>query len=313
MSSANELQNTFPHNLELENPCIAKINILRELDSVIDFARGGLQLNIIMELGKHDDGCNVKDIAQILNERPKAVLDAMRKLVIKGLVVKNENGGYDIYKLSEKGLEFYRRLIKIVDSSEQGRGRIDKTRVKAMVLDIASDIAKYHHIADAIIIIATSRKQETSIRTIAEGLKLSIDRTKTYLDMYSENKNLPRLFKKIEKKKSKFIEIMNMLLNKIGIKILNNHTYRLTKEGLTIFYKHPYYTKYRNDLLTQIASTIFGTLHPRVVIKRATLIVMIATALALFTSILIPVSTPFALGTCIIISTTILTIASITV
>ncbi|MEM1541809.1 MAG: hypothetical protein QW101_06555 [Ignisphaera sp.] len=319
MSLDNELHYTIQQTIDIEDLLNTRINMLRELDAVIDFARGGLQLNIIMELGRNDDGYTVKDIARILNERPKAVLDAMRKLVVKGLVVKDDKNGYDLYRLSEKGMEFYGRLAKMLGFIEYYKGeRVSKAQIKAMVLDIASDLVKYHHIADVVITIATSKNQEASIRTIAEGMKLSVDRAKTYLEMYSESRSPLRLFKKVEKKRSKvietFVEIMNPLLNKIGIKILNNnHTYRLTKEGLMVFYRHPYYVKFKNNLLTQIGSTIFGTLHPRVVIKRATLMVMIVTALALLLSLALPSITPFVLGACIIISTTILTIASITV
>ncbi|MEM0490114.1 MAG: hypothetical protein QXH73_02730 [Ignisphaera sp.] len=319
MSLDDELYYTIQQTVDIENTLNTRINILRELDAIIDFARGGLQLNIVMELGRNDDGYTVKDIARILNERPKAVLDAMRKLVVKGLVVKDDKNGYDLYRLSEKGMEFYGRLAKMLGLTEYYRGeRVSKAQIKAMVLDIASDLVKYHHIADAVITIATSKNQEASLRTIAEGMKLSVDRAKTYLEMYSENRCPLRLFKKVEKKRSKFIEtlmkILNPLLNKIGIKILNNnHMYRLTKEGLMIFYRHPYYVKFKNNLLTQIGSTLFGTLHPRVVIKRATLMVMIVTALALLLSLALPSITPFVLGICIIISTTILTIASITV
>ncbi|RLG77014.1 MAG: hypothetical protein DRO12_03345, partial [Thermoprotei archaeon] len=56
-----------------------KLNILRALDSEIDFGRGFLQLELVLKLAEADGGLTPKELALALNQRYKAVIDALRK------------------------------------------------------------------------------------------------------------------------------------------------------------------------------------------------------------------------------------------
>lgn len=260
---------------------ISRISVLRELDSIIDFARGALQLRIVFELAKRDGGASARDIATALNERHKAVLDAFRKLVAKGLVIKEANGGMDIYRLSESGEEFYEKLARVMGLARISSQRLTRAERRVMVSDISTNTIKYHHLADAIIAIATSRGGELSIEDVASAMKLGIDRARTYIDMYVSKSSGVRLFKKIEKE-SRARRLLAKILGVFGFKIRAVKTlYRITEEGLSIFYRHPYYLKYRRSIAAKIIQRLFGCVHPRIAFKKLVKMVLIVVPIVL--------------------------------
>lgn len=257
----------------------SRLQVLRELDSVIDFARGFLQLRIVLCLGLRGSMTS-RDIAAVLGERQKSVVDAIRKLVSKGLIIKESDGGLDLYRLSDTGLDFYRRLQSVV--GDGWRHRVTKEERREMIVDIAAALTKYTHLMDALIAVATSRDGELSLADIADAMKLGIDRAKTYIEMFSDKRSGIRMFKRVERS-STMLETLAKILKPFGINIKTTVTlYRITEEGLTIFYKQPYYLKYKKSLAGRIVTKIFGSAHPRIVLKRmamAMLVASLATAL----------------------------------
>jgi len=94
---------------------LSKVDVLRELDSLIDFARGSLQLKIILALARSSDGLTARDISDSIGLRYKAVQDSIRKLISKGLVVKESDGVTDVYKLSSEGLGYVTKLVEALN------------------------------------------------------------------------------------------------------------------------------------------------------------------------------------------------------
>jgi len=271
----------------------SRLQMLRELDSVIDFARGYLQLRIVLCLGSRNS-LSTRDIASLLSERQKSVVDAIRKLVAKGLVARESDGGVDLYKLSDSGLEFYRRLQSIVGDGY--RYRVSREERREMVLDIASEMTRYTHLADAIIAIATSKNGELTLADIADAMKLGVDRARTYIEMFSERRGGVRVFKRVEKT-SKLLAALAKILKPLKINIKTTTiSYRITDEGLAIFYRQPYYLKYKKSLASKIATKVFGSAHPRIVLKKMTLMMLAA---SLVTSLAaLATATPVAIALC---------------
>jgi DNA-binding MarR family transcriptional regulator len=261
-----------------------RLQMLRELDSAIDFARGFLQLRIVLALGSRGP-MTARDISASLGERYKAVLDAVRKLITKNLIAKEPDGGIDTYKLSDAGVEFYRKLVEILGVREHYR--VPKEERRMLLSDVAMSITKYTHLADAILALGTSRSNALTLSDIADAMKLSPERAKTYIEMFSDRRSGVKLFKKVEKE-LKMLKLIAALLKPFGIKMRTAvEMYRLTEEGLTVFYKQPYYLKYKKSLAAKIVTKVFGTAHPRLVLKRMTLVTLIAalisSAIALIT------------------------------
>jgi DNA-binding MarR family transcriptional regulator len=261
-----------------------RLQMLRELDSAIDFARGFLQLRIVLALGSRGP-MTARDISTSLGERYKAVLDAVRKLITKNLIAKEPDGGIDTYKLSDAGVEFYRKLVEILGVREHYR--VPKEERRMLLSDVAMSITKYTHLADAILALGTSRSNALTLSDIADAMKLSPERAKTYIEMFSDRRSGVKLFKKVEKE-LKMLKLIAALLKPFGIKMRTAvEMYRLTEEGLTVFYKQPYYLKYKKSLAAKIVTKVFGAAHPRLVLKRMTLVTLIAalisSAIALIT------------------------------
>jgi DNA-binding MarR family transcriptional regulator len=270
--------------VDFQSEQFLRLQMLRELDSAIDFARGFLQLRIVLALGSRGP-MTARDISTSLGERYKAVLDAVRKLITKNLIAKEPDGGIDTYKLSDAGVEFYRKLVEILGVREHYR--VPKEERRMLLSDVAMSITKYTHLADAILALGTSRSNALTLSDIADAMKLSPERAKTYIEMFSDRRSGVKLFKKVEKE-LKMLKLIAALLKPFGIKMRTAvEMYRLTEEGLTVFYKQPYYLKYKKSLAAKIVTKVFGTAHPRLVLKRMTLVTLIAalisSAIALIT------------------------------
>jgi predicted transcriptional regulator len=298
MDNLNNVVQGSPELANLDN----RLHVLRELDSVIDFARGLLQLRIVLCLGLKGS-LATRDIALILGERYKSVADAIRKLVVKGIVVKESDGGLDLYRLSDTGLEFYRKLQSVLGD---GGRRILRSERRELIHDIASEMTRYVHLMDALIAVATSRNGELSLADIADAMKLSIDRARTYIEMFSDKRSGVKLFKKVEKE-SRILKTLSRVLKIFGINMKYTLiAYSVTEEGLSVFYRQPYYLKYKKSLACKIVTKLFGSAHPRLVLKRMSLILLLVTVVIALIAIAIPTSTTAALLTSFAIASSLL-------
>lgn len=265
---------------------LLKLQLLRELDSTVDFARGYIQLKVLMLLSS-EKPLNAKDIGLAVNEKKKTVIDALRKLVSKGLVVKEKEGGEGLYRLSELGKEYFNKLSSLLgESHESSHNNCNHYDPPATtILDIAANIVKYVHLMDALIAVATSRRRELSLIDVADAMKLSPDRAQSYIEMYAEKNSNAKLFTRIERK-SKALELLARVLKKLGFTVRTTvSAYRITDDGLTVFYKLPYYIKYKKGLIARAVAKLFGSTHPRLVLKRAMLYFSVVTIIAGFLTI----------------------------
>lgn len=85
-----------------------RISLFKELDSMIDFSKSSYQLDIVVFMGCIGKPVSIDAIISVLGVDRKQILDAVRKLRLKGMVdVKN-----GFYILTETGKRFYDVLIK---------------------------------------------------------------------------------------------------------------------------------------------------------------------------------------------------------
>lgn len=275
------------------------IDVLRRLDQEIDFARGSLQLSIVLELGRSNEGLTARELSKRLNERSKAVADALRKMMLKDLVTKVRNGGsYEVYTLSERGRRFYEDLHKVVIGGSGSRYTDGIRGYSVSPHEFSVELMKKDYIVDAVIAIATSRKGALLLKDIAEAMGLSPQRAQAYLEMYSSRDSPIKLFKKIDAELVKLeqgrriIPIPRLPILKIW-KGPEGHLYRLTEDGLSTFHRLTFYIRYRNSRTARVLQKIFGSLHPRLVAKKLfrtlTAIDVSVTALSLTISASLPI------------------------
>ncbi len=251
------------------NDLIEAARVLRKVDSVVDMARGWTQLRILLVVG-HKGRATVDDLVRVLGERRKTILDSLRKMRVKGLVA-DVNG---VLRLSDKGKEVYNLLSSILRSSIVKGRRIEDAQTAAIVYDIPRNLTKAFYLYDAIIAIGSSPKNELPLETLAYIVKLSPSIIDDYLKPFANGENA--LFRRVIKEKS----LLFFKRRKIF--------YRLTKEGLKVFYRLPAYLKYKNNKAAKLFRMITRTGHPRVVIKRMALIISIGSVIVMILNILLP-------------------------
>lgn len=252
----------------VEDPTIERLRKLREVDLLVDIGRGSVQLEIILALGRADSGLNSKSLSEMTGYRRKTILDALRKLQIKGLVSEREDG----YVLSEKGLKLYSSLLEALGV---GIGE-SKGRLSSMLLsrEMARDIATYDYVNDAIIALGAARNYELPVKVLSEITGLSVQRLEDYLEKFTNGR--PRLFKKFRKR-----SILSKILGRGEV------YYRLTSEGLAAYHKLPHYLKMKKNLGARILQTIGRSGHPKLVLKRMAIYMSIGSSLTMLAAILI--------------------------
>ncbi len=129
------------------------IEKLRLIDGIVDFARGYIQLSVMLTVINGEK--IIPDYtAEKLKLPRKSVIDAIQKLKRKGLICKKGN----IYMLTEKGKKFSKLLQDIVGSLSSINS-IDK-------------IMESYRISEAVLLIGTSTKEWVDIRSVAKQLDL---------------------------------------------------------------------------------------------------------------------------------------------
>jgi len=111
-----------------------KISLFRELDAMIDFSKSSYQLDIVVFMGSIGKPVSVDAIVSALGVDRKQVLDALRKLRLKGIV----EGKAGFYVLSDTGKKFYSALIAdLMDTSPQSTNSGDVARLMRRFRGIA--------------------------------------------------------------------------------------------------------------------------------------------------------------------------------
>lgn len=259
---------------------LSSVSVLREVDATVDFARGWLQLRILLVVGSLGR-CTVDRLVEIVGERRKAVLDALRKMRTKGLI----EGG-DTLSLSEDGLRIYRTLVSVLSGAFVTSAA--SRYVRAMTTDLHRDIAKFSYLYDVIVALGTSKGFELPLDTLASITRLSPETLEDYLKPFVEDE--PKLFKRVVKR--------GKLLSRRKV------YYRLTEDGLKVYHRLPEYVKYRGSVAAALLRSLTNSGHPRVVLKRVAITLALGSAAtsALAALLTPPISAIAALSWILIVS-----------
>lgn len=315
---------------EFQTDIYGALDVLRRIDGEVDFARGSLQIAILLELGKAGEGLTTRDLARRLNERSKSIADALRKMTLKNIVtkVKNGSGDYEVYVLTDHGRKLYEDLIQIIKPNGYGIS-IPKRENRIPPHDFALELIKKDYIVDAIIAIATSKKGMVCVKEVSEAMGLSTQRAQTYLNMFSGKDAPIKLFKRLDSSipvldiglydedstnadnRNAIKQLLKLVKRLIGYRKRNNKVYyMLTEDGYAVFHKLPFYVKYTTSRSAKLLRRLFGSLHPRLVAKKlfktVALINIVATIVSLMLSTMLPIASLAILILSIVVSTSML-------
>jgi len=240
---------------------------LKELDSLIDFSRATIQLDIVLALRDSEEGLSSEALASKLRQRRKAVLDALRKLEHKGLVERDEDG---LYHLTELGLRFLNELENLMNKNAAYRGSRDVLSVKPSIKEFVLRLMLNNIIYEIIMIVGGSRKHMISAKKLSRILGLSVSRIDNYIEYLNST-------------------LKTTVIRKVRIKKLfgKEEYYKLTRHGEKVYrslLSHPRHRKF----LKRLTSKLLGAHHVSLILKKLTMI----NSLALLAIILLHILTP---------------------
>ncbi len=286
---------------------IGRIDKLRNIDKLIDISKSTIQIEILLTLSRSD--MTSAEIAKVTCQRRKAITDAMRKLRMKGLVdevMEGETSKSVKYTLTSSGRNCLNMLLnlthsnndmKALDSTVGTHIRMNDSWLKGNVpapnqhviptsvlntVD-ASTFPIAAVTSEIVMALGSEKGNAMSCKRLAQILGLSEQRVESYLEVYLNG--TPKLFRQ-------YMEYPRWVrvLSKLGLKIRQKKMqsfYGLTSEGLQYFYRLPSYSKLKHSLSYRILSMLTKTTHPRVMLKRLTIMLCIGGALSIG-SLLIP-------------------------
>lgn len=221
-----------------------KIELIKELDTMLDFAKSTAQLEIVLYLSNSKKDLTAKEIAQALNMKLKTMYDALNKLVSKELVERTNEGKY---RLSYLGREFIEKLLKIIvgnESRELQQTSLSINNFNAIVRNLVT--FKYVH--DVMLILALTDSGKIDVRRLAKILKTSEQTLSEHLDLFCKKEGGFGLLKK---------------------SVVGDTTYySLTELGMQEVSKFMSYRKLRNNKLLRALMKITRSLTPRQAVLR---------------------------------------------
>lgn len=119
-----------------------RIDLFRELDSIIDFSKSSYQLDIVVFIGSAGGPVSIDAIVSALGVDRKQILDAIRKLRLKNIVAVDKG----FYVLTDTGMRFYKALVGELagGKGDKGNGEGDVVRVMRRIrrIAVAVDVIK---------------------------------------------------------------------------------------------------------------------------------------------------------------------------
>ncbi len=244
---------------------LLRLRKIKEMDSIIDFSKSMLQLDIIIKLAQSGKPLSASDLAKELNTRKKAVLDAIRKLELKGLVTRIKSSE-DLFEPSDMGKEYYEDLLLLIMgphlvTKERGSRRF---RGKVESRDLVKQLISTMYVYEVLLALGTSPRGELPSPLLSKITGITTQRLALYLDQYADPHSDIRLFRKYAKP-----SLIASILSKIGIKIRRTtHHYKLTKLGYDTYYRLPQHVKIKHNKVARLMMLLYKNAHPRIILYR---------------------------------------------
>ena len=211
----------------------SKLMLLRDLDSVIDFARARNQLAIILHLYNQNRPLSTDDLARDIVDSKKSVLDSIRKLEKKNLVVKREVDGRLYVELSEEGRKFVAKLLELIKPVYTSTSSVLETPVR---LNIVKEMMVSLSVFKLLVKVGLTPPHAISVNKLQRILS---DEKVSEIVLESFTKNPTRLFKVIGAGKAQLLA--------------------LDKAGLMLLKKTPYYQVYSSSRVYRLLVEVFRT------------------------------------------------------
>lgn len=207
------------------NNVSAKLLLLKDLDSTIDFSRATNQFSIVLYLAEQVKPVSVSELAKVTGDSRKSILDSLRKLEKKGLITKLEEGGELYVGLSEQGREFVRKLLEMLMPAGQTRGEALDVPLR---LNISKELATSINLYRLIVLAGMSKKGyvtfEEASRVVIGGVR--------GLEVVVESFTRPptRLFRVVRKGGSNAL-----ILDRQGLEVLKRTPHYRALQRSTLF------------------------------------------------------------------------------
>lgn len=211
----------------------SKLMLLRDLDSVVDFARASNQLAIILHLYNQNRPLSTDDLARDIVDSKKSVLDSIRKLEKKNLIVKREVEGRLYVELSEEGRKFVAKLLELIKPVYTSTGSVLETPVR---LNIVKEIMVSISVFKLLVKVGLTPPHAINVNKLQRILG---DEKVSEIVLESFTVNPTRLFKVIGGGKAQLLA--------------------LDKAGLMLLKKTPYYQVYSSSRVYRLLVKIFRT------------------------------------------------------
>ncbi len=189
---------------------LERLEVLRKIDSVVDFSRATAQLKILLAID--NSSLTVTDIVKATGLKRKTVLDALRKLEIKDLVKKVG----DKYSLSPEGLRIYDAIKELVKTGNVPSEIGGINGGKAAFYESYDKLLSTAYMLLALKIIGDSDNKPVTIRKLAAKLHVSPITLEEHLRRFTETSGL-KVFEKIYDLKHP--RLVMYRLTKLGLKL----------------------------------------------------------------------------------------------
>lgn len=238
---------------------VQKLELIKELDAVLDFAKSTIQLEIVLYMGIHGRGVSPKQLAQDLNIKLKSVYDALGKLVSKGLVVKVDEGGYE---LSSEGRAFVDKLLKVLTGHGEGVPQVSVSNIS----NVVKNLMTYRYLHDVMVAIAVSKEGKVGLKRLSKVFKVSEATLASYLDVIA-GRSEGSLLKKIVKNDGSVY-------------------YTLTEAGMQEVSRFVSYRRIKNNKVLLTLMRLTNSLTPKQAIFRISILSYVIAILGMYTILL---------------------------
>lgn len=238
----------YPAYVSSKESMHRKIELIKELDTVLDFAKSTVQLEIILYLSNSRRDLTAREIAQALNMKIKTVYDALNKLISKELVERTSEGGY---KLTPLGKEFIEKLLKIISDNES-RGLQQASLGVNGFNAVVRNLVTFKYVHDVMLILALTDSDKIDVRRLAKILKTSEQTLSEHLELFCKKEGGLGLLKK-----------------SVGS---DTTYYSLTELGRQEVSKFVSYRRLRNNKLLHALMKVTRSLTPKQAVLRIALV-----------------------------------------
>ena len=242
-----------PHSLDR-----ARLDLLRKLDSIIDFSKSTIQLQIVLALALNGDKLSTSKLSRIVGERRKAVLDALRKLEYKGLIrrVNNVDSSEIVYELSDLGKAFTKGLVKLLNSSTGNTHAYNLLGDELTVsqrITLRSRLVEAGYAYKALVALSLAPRHSLPARILSKSLGISTERLISYMDLFTTPPQ--RIFKKVLKPDGTII----YRLDTEGVKLLAriSESKKLRSKKLAVAIAKAFDAYSQPKIITLVSSVLF--------------------------------------------------------